>query len=41
MISYYEGVLDVIKDSLESIPVKEYNKLIDESVEVLKNGGKI
>lgn len=41
MIKYYEGVLEVIKDSLESIPLEEYNKLIDESVEVLKNGGKI
>ncbi|WP_022755409.1 SIS domain-containing protein [Butyrivibrio fibrisolvens] len=41
MIEYYEGVLEVIKDSLESIPLEKYNKLIDESVEVLKNGGKI
>ena len=41
MIKYYESVLEVIKDSLESIPLEEYNKLIDESVEVLKNGGKI
>lgn len=41
MISYYEDVLAVIRDSIESIPVKEYEQLIQECVEVLKNGGKI
>ena len=41
MIAYYEEVMKVIEDSLESIPVDIYNQVIDESVEVLKNGGKI
>ncbi|MGN0429842.1 MAG: SIS domain-containing protein [Acetatifactor sp.] len=41
MISYYEGVLDVIKDSLESIPVEVYEQIIDECVATLKDGGKI
>lgn len=41
MISYYEGVLGVISDSLESIPVSEYEELIQECVETLQNGGKI
>lgn len=41
MIPYYEGVMEVIKDSVESIPVDTYNQLIDESVQVLRNGGKI
>ena len=41
MISYYDEVIDVIRDSLESIPEKTYEQIIDESIEVLKNGGKI
>ncbi len=41
MISYYEEVLDVIKDSLESIPEDIYEQIIDECVTVLQNGGKI
>lgn len=41
MISYYEGVLDVIRDSLESIPVEVYEQIIDECVATLKDGGKI
>lgn len=41
MISYYESVLDVIKDSVESISVKDYEQLIKECVEVLQKGGKI
>ena len=41
MIAYYEDVMKVIDDALESIPVDIYNQVIDESVEVLKNGGKI
>ena len=41
MISYYEEVMKVVEDSLESVPVDIYEKLIDESVEVLKKGGKI
>ena len=41
MIEYYEKTLDVIKDSLESIPTEKYEQLVKECVDVLKNGGKI
>ena len=41
MIAYYKKVLDVIRDSVESIPEKIYGQLIDECVDVLKSGGKI
>lgn len=41
MIEYYEGVLETIKDSIESIPVDVYEQIIDECVSTLKDGGKI
>ncbi len=41
MITYYEEVLNVIQDSIESIPTEEYEQIINESVDVLKKGGKI
>lgn len=41
MIEYYKDVIKTIEDSVESIDSKEYDRLIDESVTVLKNGGKI
>lgn len=41
MIAYYENVMEVIGDSLESIPVDTYEQIIEECVETLKNGGKI
>ena len=41
MIPYYESVLEVIKDSLESIPTDVYEQVISECVDTLKNGGKI
>lgn len=41
MIAYYENVMDVIRDSLESISEDRYEQVIDESINVLKNGGKI
>jgi arabinose-5-phosphate isomerase len=41
MISYYENVLSVIEDSLESINEEQYEKLLQECVSVVKNGGKI
>ena len=41
MISYYKDVMDVIRDSVKSIPVEIYEQLINECVNVLKNGGKI
>ena len=41
MIAYYEEVLNVIKDSIESIPEDVYEQVITECVDTLKNGGKI
>lgn len=41
MITYYEETIEVIRDALESIPVKDYEKLLGECVDVLNNGGKI
>lgn len=41
MIDYYREVLNTMEDSLESIPVDLYEQIITESVETLKNGGKI
>lgn len=41
MIPYYETVMDVIRDSLESIPVDLYEQVIRECMESLNNGGKI
>lgn len=41
MIAYYEDVLDVIRDSVESIPVQDYEQLLGECVDVLRRGGKI
>ena len=41
MIGYYKDVMNTIEDSLESIPEDIYEQIISESVETLKNGGKI
>lgn len=41
MIEYYKDVITTIEDAIESIPVDVYEQLIAESVDVLKNGGKI
>lgn len=41
MIAYYESVMNVIKDSLESIPTDVYEQVISECIETLNNGGKI
>ena len=41
MNTYYQGVIDVIRDSLESIDEGVYEQVINESIEVLKTGGKI
>lgn len=41
MIEYYETVLEVIEDSLKSIPADTYEQIICECVDTLKNGGKI
>lgn len=41
MILYYEDVIGVIKDSLESIPQNVYEQLVNECIDTLKSGGKI
>lgn len=41
MIAYYEEVMEVIRDSLESIPEDIYEQVIEECVDTLRNGGKI
>lgn len=41
MIPYYKNVIEVITDSVESIPEDTYNKIIDECIITIKNGGKI
>lgn len=41
MIDYYKRVVGVIDDSLQSIPQEKYEKVIEECVETLENGGKI
>ena len=41
MITYYEDVMKVLEDALESIPTDVYEQVINECVETLKNGGKI
>jgi arabinose-5-phosphate isomerase len=41
MIDYYERVIEVIKDSVESIPKDVYDKLVEECVQTLNAGGKI
>lgn len=41
MISYYEDVLEVIRDCIGSIREEIYEQLISECVGTLKNGGKI
>lgn len=41
MIKYYEDVLDVLKDSIKSIDETVYEKLVQQCVGTLKQGGKI
>lgn len=41
MISYYRDVIDVIEESIESIDIAEYERLVVECVGVLKRKGKI
>ena len=41
MRTYYDEVIDVIKDSLDSIDEEVYEQIISESVDVLKSGNKI
>ena len=41
MIDYYKKVLEVLADSMESIPNDKYEQLIQECVTTLNSGGKI
>lgn len=41
MIEYYKEVIRVIEDSVESIDENVYDQVIEECIDVLKNGGKI
>lgn len=41
MTGYYGEVMKVIEDSVESMDLATYEQIINESVEVLKSGGKI
>lgn len=41
MNQYYEEVLEVIRESIDSIDETVYEELVDECVETLKSGGKI
>lgn len=41
MIPYYESVLEVIRDSIQSISEVDYERLITECMNVLNHGGKI
>ena len=38
MISYYKSVLDVIRESIKSIPEREYEQLLHESIQTRQNG---
>ncbi len=41
MIDYYKRVLEVLTDSMESIPTEIYQQMVDECVTTLNKGGKI
>lgn len=41
MIKYYEEILEVIKESIDSIQPELYEQMISEAVDTLKSGGKI
>lgn len=41
MIDYYARVIEVIRDSMESIPKDVYDQLVEECVQTLNAGGKI
>lgn len=41
MTGYYGEVMKVIEDSVESMDLATYEQIINESVEVLKSGGKV
>lgn len=41
MIKYYEDVLEVLRDSVDSIDEFTYERLVQQCVETIRNGGKI
>ncbi len=41
MIEYYKDVMQVIDDSVESIPIERYTMLLDECERTIRGGGKI
>lgn len=41
MLSYYANVMEVLSESVESIPEDEYERLLKECVDAIRNGGKI
>ena len=41
MIKYYEDVLEVLRDSVDSIDETTYERLVQQCVETIRNGGKI
>ena len=41
MIQYYEDLIRIIRNSVESIDEKNYNDLVDQCVSTIQNGGKI
>lgn len=41
MIGYYDNVLNVLRDAVDSINEYEYVELVEQCVETIKNGGKI
>lgn len=41
MIDYFSDVLNVVRDSVESIDVEVYNRLVDECEQTIKGGYKI
>lgn len=41
MIAYYDNVLNVLREAIDSLDEYEYVELVEQCVETLKNGGKI
>ena len=41
MLDYYEGVLQTIKEALDSLDKAQYEKILGECEESLRNGGKV
>lgn len=41
MINYFSNILNTVSESVRSISVEQFSKLIDESVQAIRNGNKI